>query len=67
MAGGLLVSTQQMLVSSAAPSGKELQLVDAWPSIPVLIPWRRTTLVLVFLEERIQQRDQDCEIETVFI
>ena len=27
----------------------------------------RRTLVLVFSEERIQQRDQDCEIETAFI
>lgn len=37
MAGGLLVSTQQILVISAAPGGEELQLVDAWPSVPVLI------------------------------
>ena len=27
----------------------------------------RRTSVLVFFEERIQQRDQDCEIETAFI
>ena len=27
----------------------------------------RRTSVLVIFEERIQQRDQDCEIETVFI